>query len=149
MTTTLNTILLNNTPLYADVLSIINDYSVGDKTYWKGEFQKCIQEINQNGSIVFMIKYEHPFRAVLKYDWKKIQKEQNINTKKKIADYYLRTGIIQDETQHKKLMRMKKEELLNHYVERKFLTTYAYFSNKEQVKKTIYWKYTCFMAKSR
>ena len=137
----LNNILLENTPLYSDIISVINDYSVGNKKYWKGKFQECIGEINKFGCRVFTLRYDKPFQNVWRYEWKRTQKELKLNTKKKIVEYYIQHYII-EAWEEKSMMRMKKERLLNVFVAEmkdKFLVLNR--DNYEEKKNTMYYQY--------
>jgi hypothetical protein len=110
----LNSILLDNTPLYADILSVINDYSVGDKSYWKGQFNECIKEINKHSGLVFRLKYNKPYLNLLRREWKLLQQKLNLNTKKKLVDFYLKNGIIEP-SEEKSIMRMIKKRIQKVY----------------------------------
>ena len=39
-------VLLNQCGIYTDLIRIVNDYTVGEKSYWKGEYESVVSELN-------------------------------------------------------------------------------------------------------
>jgi len=100
--------MLKQCGMYSDVLSVISDYSVGDKKYWKSKFTACIKHINRKEQ-VFMCKYSQ-IKSLYIYQLKKTLKEKKMTTKKKMLEYFMMNNIhITYASQQ------KKEELFQSY----------------------------------
>ena len=39
-------VLLNQCGIYTDLIRIVNDYTVGEKSYWKGKYESVVSELN-------------------------------------------------------------------------------------------------------
>ncbi len=104
--------MLKQCGMYSDVLSVISDYSVGDKKYWKSKFTDCIKHINRKEQ-VYMCKYNQ-VKSLYIYELKKTLKEKKMTTKKKMLEYFSMNNIhITYASQ------MKKDELFGAYSLRK------------------------------
>lgn len=100
--------MLKQCGMYSDVLSVISDYSVGDKKYWKSKFADCIKHINRKEN-VYMCKYSQ-VKSLYIYKLKKTLKEKKMTTKKKMLEYFMMNNIhITYASQ------MKKDELIRTY----------------------------------
>jgi hypothetical protein len=135
----LNSILLDNTPLYADILSVINDYSVGDKSYWKGKFNSVVSQINQCGHLVWLEKYDESRVSMLNWEFKQIVKSEKLNTKKKLIEWYIENGYLSN-FNTKEFMRMKKKDIISYYSK----TNKCFFANYQANKNNIYFKYLSY-----
>lgn len=138
-----NSILLNNTPIIEDLISLINDFTVGDNTYWKGKYDDVMKELyiktewgekpyllfneknvkgrkNGESSRIDIEMYGNPIWNGREYYtdmFKRIMKKEKLKTKKDICDYYEKVGLFSYRLEKKEAMRLKKDMLIWQYTD--------------------------------
>lgn len=137
-----NSILLNNTPIIEDLISLINDFTVGDNTYWKGKYDDVMKDLytrtewGEKPYLLFNeknVKDDEYLLYTIDNDivwnpiwngheyytdmFKTIMKKEKLKTKKDICDYYEKVGIFWFPLARKKSMRLKKEDLIWQYTD--------------------------------
>jgi len=141
-----NKLILDKTPLYADIISLINDFTIGNHTYWKKQFNSVIKQINYHGLDVWNVKYDMKMRcSLIERDWKMICRDRNIKTKKDIVNYMIKAKTI-TEDEFKSTMRMKKNEIIKFHF---FQLAYFVRDDNPNYKNTIHSKYFDYFVKQK
>lgn len=141
-----NRLFLDKTPLYADIISLVNDFNVGNQSYWKNNFNSVIEQINRHGLDVWNVKYDIKKRMPLvDRDWKLICRDRKIKTKKDIVNYMVLTKTIRED-EVKQVMKMKKDKIIKYHF---YQLLYFVNDKNPNYKNTIHSKYFDYFVKQK